>query len=420
MKKAMLVTVGTGKFGSDIAGAICISIKHQNPDYVLFLKTDLSDVKTMPFIRENSVMEGRRYDELELKDSDDVEKIATKCEEVIVGLSREGYPLQNMVVDFTSGTKAMSAGLTIAAMNRRVGTLVYVAGDRGEGGRVIQGTERPIAIHPNRIIANSLFEEAVDLFNKYQYEASIKSLENASNLLADSSFLKKVEVLTTLCQAYLKWDKFYLKDGFEILRQIKKQELLREWRIEETIKENMQILHKENDNLFCVERMVDLLENARRRGDGDNKYDDAMARLYRLCEYIAQFHIFKKGLYKIKNSDVDTSDISISRLNTALQEKFARYKDRKEDKVTLPLHASYELLYELGEPIGRGFLDNHDLSKKLLGLRNNSILAHGFNPISEKTYKDMLQAMETLLKSFIGNFDQIKKRIRFPSIEGNT
>ncbi len=61
MKKVMLVTVGTGKTGPDIAEAICISIKHQNPDYVLFLKTRETDERTMPFIRDNPVLQGKQY-----------------------------------------------------------------------------------------------------------------------------------------------------------------------------------------------------------------------------------------------------------------------------------------------------------------------------------------------------------------------
>ncbi|MEI9476707.1 MAG: hypothetical protein WCO26_09040 [Deltaproteobacteria bacterium] len=52
-KKAMIVSVGTGKEGKDIAHGICFSIQQQNPDLLLFLTTEKSRETTMPFVIED-------------------------------------------------------------------------------------------------------------------------------------------------------------------------------------------------------------------------------------------------------------------------------------------------------------------------------------------------------------------------------
>ena len=414
MKKAMIISVGTGKSGKDIAGAICISIKQQHPDYVLFLKTKESDTKTMPYIRSDSILEGMRFGELDISDPNDVEDISLRCQEAIRELVKSGYHPGDIVADLTSGTKAMSAGLTIAAINNKIGTLVYITGERGEGGRVISGTERPIPIQPNKIIAESLVEEAIALFNKYQYNASLDSLSKARGMLKSPSFLEKVDFLERLCRAYSNWDRFKLAEGFTILKELKKNKYLNTFQIKEIVKKNLEALYNEKDNQFCEERIADLLENARRRGDTEKKFDDAVARLYRLCEYIAQFHLHKKGLYQDQKGD--TNSVDLSSLHGSIQEKYSKYKDTRDGKVKLPLYASYQLLADLEEGLGKRFLEDENLSKKLLGLRNNSILAHGFNPISENTYREMLGHVEALIKSH-DNFEGLSRKVRFPVLK---
>ncbi len=341
-------------------------------------------------------------------------KIASQCQDAIRALSAQGYETQDMVADYTSGTKAMSAGLTIAAIKNRLGTLVYVSGERDNEGRVIPGTERPIPLSPNQITADLLFEDAVGLFNKYQFDASLETLEKAKNLLRASAFVDKVEFMEDLCRAYLRWDRFDLTGAFELLRRIKKEKFLSEFEIRSVVMDNLEILFREKENQFCYERMIDLLENARRRGDTEKKFDDAVARLYRLCEYIAQYHIFKKNRYEVKDKKVDTSSLIISGLDAPLKGKYSKYRDEKDGKVKLSLYASYELLSDLGEEVGKRFIKDEILSKKLLGLRNNSILAHGFDPICEKTYKDMLGSLEGMTRSFIENSEQLSGKVQFP------
>lgn len=180
MKKAMIVSVGTGKEGKDIAHGICFSIRQSNPDFLIFLTTDESRKATLPFVFDDCDRAGRKPKEIKVTDPDDVEKITLDCQGVIKDLVRDGYDLANMVVDYTSGTKAMSAGLCIASIREKVGALIYISGKRGEGGRVISGTERALSVVPNQIFAGDLFKEAIDSFNIYHFDVKIDLVVSGS------------------------------------------------------------------------------------------------------------------------------------------------------------------------------------------------------------------------------------------------
>lgn len=58
--------------------------------------------------------------------------------------------------------------------------------------------------------------------------------------------------------------------------------------------------------------------------------------------------------------------------------------------IMLPLSRSYELLYRLHHPLGAQFEQHRLQLEKVLSIRNNSILAHGYDSVSRKTYCDML------------------------------
>lgn len=412
MDKAIVITVGTGKNREDIAHGICFSIRNQNPDYILFLVSKISDKETMPFILENSSMQNKKYDIKILSDVNDIEKIKIECQNYIKEVIYKGYEPKDLVIDYTSGTKAMSSGLTLAALDLKAGILSYVTGNRDDTGRVITGTERLIILEPNKVIADSLFKDAISFFNKYQYEASLKVIDKAKNLYHAFDFQEKISLLEKLSNVYLNWDKFNIKKAYKNLSIIPKDKILYELGIKDKIKENKEALLKENDNKFCYERIADLLENAKRRGDIENKYDDAVARLYRLIEYLAQYKLDELGL--------DTNDIDLEKIPYKLRNKYEKNRDQKDGKIKLGLYESYELLSDLGEELGERFLtdykNNKSELKKLLYIRNYSILAHGLSSVTEKNYKKILNFIKDFAEFLIPDLSEYIKKVKFPEI----
>lgn len=417
MSKVMIVTVGTGE---TVSHGICFAIKEQNPDHIVFMVTKESKEKTLPLILQDTIVRNKTRGEFVLKDENDVEEIRFESHRIINSLIKKHYDPKDIVVDYTSGTKAMSAGIVLAALDKKLGSLVYISGRRDKNGRVISGNERVISFEPNRVYADTLFKEAVDLFNLCQFDSCLEILIKSKDLIAEPEFQNKIGLLESLASAYSAWDKFDLKGVFSKIDKLSDEGLLAEWGIKNRIKANKEFLYKEKDNFFCVERVVDLLENARHRGDLEKKYDDALARLYRLIEYIAQFKIAQKGLYlQDKNGNFDTDNLAIDKLTTNLKDKYLKYKDQKDNKVKLGLYQDYDLLFDLGDELGKSFMrEYHEGNlKKLLSLRNNSVLAHGFNPVSEEIYKEILAKVEEIVRSAFPEITGLVEKAKFPNIK---
>ncbi|OYD13899.1 TIGR02710 family CRISPR-associated protein [candidate division WOR-3 bacterium JGI_Cruoil_03_44_89] len=415
MAKTMLIAVGTGP---TVAHGICFSIRQQNPENIVFLVTQESKEKTMPIITQNKILEGKKYSEIVLSDPNDVERVVEELEEVVKSLK---YKPEDIVIDYTSGTKAMSAGVTIAGIKSKIGSLVYVSGKRNNRGVVISGNERLISLEPNRINADELFERAVELFNNFQYDACIKIIDEAKSLLVDKEFQRKLSTLMSLAEVYSCWDKFDLKRAFEKLDSLTGNEFLPVWGVKSQIEENKSTLYLEKSNDYCKERLADLIENAKRRGL-EKKFDDAVARLYRTIEYIAQYKVNKRGLYKSNEKGVPQPDnLDIDRLPPALKSKYEQCRDSKNNKVKLSLYSTYELLRGLNEPIGTGFVEEMNRKgsklKKLLEIRNNSILAHGFKSVNESEFDEMLNITQKLGKSVIQDLDYFIEKVNFPTIK---
>ena len=119
-----------------------------------------------------------------------------------------------------------------------------------------------------------------------------------------------------------------------------------------------------------------LINNARRRAD-ENKYDDAIARLYRSLELIAQIKLKKE--YNINTSDVDLEilkeyDIDLDFISNA------------NGTIKISLDQDYKLLDALNDDLGKFYIKNNQHVLSSLSTRNNSILAHGLNSQTEKEY----------------------------------
>jgi hypothetical protein len=54
------------------------------------------------------------------------------------------------------------------------------------------------------------------------------------------------------------------------------------------------------------------------------------------------------------------------------------------------LGRSYELLAALGDPLGERYRERRADLDKILSARNLSLLAHGFDPVGERTYAGLL------------------------------
>ena len=168
---------------------------------------------------------------------------------------------------------------------------------------------------------------------------------------------------------------------------------------------------KKNNNFYCKERLFDLYLNANRRIK-EGKYDDAMARFYRLFEYIAQIRLFNR------EPQIITGDVNVSSLPEKIRGKYINMKGENDKKITLSLVRSYELLKELNDEVGITFFKDYKNGlEKLLNKRNNSILAHGFDSIAEKDVIEIKNLVEKYLNIIDSDWKTEIKNAKFPELK---
>src|SRR5205823_5378327 len=89
----------------------------------------------------------------------------------------------------------------------------------------------------------------------------------------------------------------------------------------------------------------------------------------------------------------DTKHIPLAAIPPDLREKWESRAD-PDQTVFAGLQDAYLLLARLGNPLGARFfgLELPDRKKSPLVARNQSILAHGFSPVGEATYRQLWSA----------------------------
>lgn len=402
----MLITVGTG-IGAEkeeaiksLAHGIVASIRNSNPDYIVFMVTEESKAGTIPEIK-NLYPELPDNEPVLIKDMNDVNSIYRVIRDGIQELKSRGY---DVVIDFTSGTKAMSASAVLAATSEAV-MLSYVAGKR-IGGKVVKGEEQILSYSPVKGIVD--FQEKIlkELFNTYQYESCLEIIRRIGEMTSDPEVVENLSRYRQLAEGYSLWDKFEHKKALEILRTFDNSLV--------NIEANKRILFRMEKGGYKDYRLLicDLMNNAKRRGE-EGKYDDAVARLYRITELIAQSVLRTK--YEITSSDVDLWQLkSLNRMEKKTVEKYEKLRDEK-GKIKLPLKKNFELLNDLRDEIGEKFLaDNH--MKDMLAKRNNSILAHDLVPVAEEDAERMFEIVKEYVELVVEDAASLMEQSDFPKL----
>lgn len=410
MSKAMIITVGTGRDRQDIAGAIRFSIRQQNPDFVRFLVSEISEEQTLPLIVENADFE---YDSIKNEEVNDVERIYLEYVRQIEDMEARGFHARDIVADYTSGTKAMSAALLSAAIAKELGAISYICGERDSGGRVIKGMERPMSFAPIRFISEKAIVQAKTFFNAYRFESAIVLCDSIEKSTSHPAIVEETVFLKKLAAAYDFWDRFDFASALKYLGEVKDSPFLQRNGIKGRYERNKQLLFMERENKYCYERVVDLIANAERRFTAEGRYDDGVARLYRAFEYLAQVRLFRE------HGGIQTESLGVDKLPGHLRDKYTSRRN-ESGKIQISLVAGYELLSDMNDDLGRLFMNDlrdSDDFKVALRKRNSSILAHGFTPIGKEDALKLMSYIEKYIVVCLPSWAKILGEAEFPKLK---
>jgi CRISPR-associated protein (TIGR02710 family) len=368
---------------------------------------------------ENVQLDPGRYDLLELRDGQDLSACVDTMRQLTPVVEQwlgRGDGCQ-VVVDFTGGTKCMSAALALQAHRWRC-LFSYVGGSertKDGVGIVVSGREQVLHAHnPWDALGFQAVEEFGALFDQQAFTAAALLVERATKYVTEQSRKRELNALKLLADAYDAWDRFDHKGAMNKLQELTKYDNdLRAMLGESKTEQIRSIAQRHREYLRRIvdgrspskEYVIDLLANAARR-KCEGRIDDAVARLYRAIESQAQVAL--ADCHEIPS----TKQVPLDRIPEPLRTQWASRAE--QGNIFLGLQDAYALLDALGDHLGRQFMDLHlhDRNRSPLTARNQSILAHGFERVSYPVFEQLWKASLALSGSTDGDLPS------FPRLAG--
>jgi len=295
-----------------------------------------------------------------------------------------------VVVDFTGGTKCMSAAIAIQA-SRWPCVFSYVGGNertKDGVGVVVSGAEKVVhQTNPWDALGYQAVEDYVVLFDQHAFLAAANVATVTMKRVSRPDRKREFAVLEQLAKALDAWDRFEHTPSKNLLDVVAKsandlRSVLGSAK-GDRILDGVTRLATHLAEICQApppsrHHVLDLLANAKRRKD-EGRADDAVARLYRAIEAIAQVAL------RERHGVESTEKVPLDRVPDALREAWASRAN--EGIVALGLQDAYQLLAGLNDPVGAKF-QSAGLSGKTSPLvaRNRSILAHGFERVSDAVF----------------------------------
>lgn len=395
-----------------LAKGIYSSIHKIYPDYIVFFASEISQnvieyVKELFEADDDEFIEGQDYEIVLLEQVDNFNSCFEAFEQKIWQLdifSEENYEI---IMDYTSGTRTMSAAMACCGMFYSK-DLITVSGDN-KNGIVTPGTESIQYQNLYKVYDKFSLMRIRNYFNANRFYTASEILEN----IVDENINK--ENLLNLVKAYYAWDNMdfivaydYLTkvdlDGFELSE------------IKDDLKINLKalgaIVRSPHENLKNCFILASLINNSIRRAE-EYKYDDAIARLYRAFELIAQIRL--STYYRLISSDLDI-DVLLEK-NVSQEFIDSLEKTRVDGKIKIGLIKDFEVLAELGDDLGLYFAENRNKINNLTIKRNNSILAHGLESLDKDDFDKFEELVENLARKLDKDMDKFLMQTKFAKFD---
>jgi CRISPR-associated protein (TIGR02710 family) len=316
------------------------------------------------------------------------QKIVAKIQEL-----QQISPAPTIKADYTGGTKTMTASLVIAAIDHQV-ELLLTTGDRFNLIRVERG-EMTAQAQVAPVLLQRSIEQFLPVFlQQYNYAAAIAELTQLLPIVNISPDLQRIiQVLANICKGFEAWDRFDHEEAIAFLDnylqypEIRSRVMFLKRVIVSRRGIDPDFQTNQSAKNHGYEVVQDLVLNAERRA-AQNRYDDAVGRLYRALELLAQVRLWHK--YQIATGNLD-----LAKLPEDIRDSYRNHAE-------LPLQRSYELLTQLDpDPIGKLYKQSQNKIRDVLKNRNHSLFAHGFRPVIKADYEKMYQAIGDFIQNSI-------------------
>lgn len=311
------------------------------------------------------------------------------------------------LVGYTGGTKTMSAAV-VWASSRFPCEYIYVGGKQDartkDGLGVVQdGHEEIVHLqNPWNQVAYYDLHDAIELFDSGQYGNATAMLKQLVKRIDDPRSQRTLNSLQFVFEGYHAWDCFDHKRAQGLFKAhtpllmdtAEKEEAflpgLKQFAA--ATEELQEILKGIKPGRISNNMIWDLLSNAVRRADLEQKYEDACARCYAAMEKAAK-HALSRD-YAINNNAAQPEQIPDSLRKEYVSRymfEFAENDGSITKKLRFGFAASYRLLNELDHRLGKRFKAREKEIMKHIEARNHSILGHGIEPATQNHFNCLLE-----------------------------
>lgn len=327
-----------------------------------------------------------RYEKVVVKDPDDLKALFRELEGVQQSIgARFQVPAVRVVANYTGGTKTMSVALALVALLRQW-ELSLSKGERTDLIMVRSG-DIPVLVDRSPFVLEYHLERVRELLNRYDYRAAEEVLAGLTRReVQPGPEQEYILRLRRLCRAFSLWDTFDHAGAYNLLRVCGGQKLAPYLQAAAGLARR----EKPEEKYASV---MDLVLNAARRAEQE-RYDDAVARLYRALELVAQVRL-------VTQYHLETGNLGLAGLPETLRGKYVALQDA-EGRVKLALVSAYRLLQELNDPVGQFFGKREKVLLDALQKRNFSILAHGLQPLAKEDYEDLAKMVVDFIQAAVG------------------
>ena len=332
-------------------------------------------------IAKRTGLDQSRYTVVTVDDPDDL----NECHDTLLALAKrveeEHGADCRVVANYTGGTKTMSVAMALLGLMTERWDLAVNVGPRIDLIKVTAG-DVPISIQKWQILCEARLDGVRASIRDFDYACAMSTL---TDLLAHSlpkPFRDQLIVARQLCQAFDLWDRFDHDGALTLLTPYGA-------RFSVYLLPLKGLLGKTKKS-SGYERVGDLLNNAERKAHR-GYYDDAVARLYRATELLAQIRMERQYRYR-------SDSLTLQDLPENLRAAYT-CRVRDDGRLILGLRDDYELLARHDDPAGVLFMTNQRKLLDALKRRNEGIGAHGLKPLSEEDYR----YVKGVLTTFVDN-----------------
>lgn len=294
---------------------------------------------------------------------------------------------EHLVVNPTSGTKQMSAGAMLAALDEEIGEIVFTVGERLDG-VVKTGTERLARFSTERFLCERTLTEAERLFQAGAYHGAALLLEEYGEPARDPH-----DVAACLRE----WQRL----NYEGARQIAVRSTAPAL---EKLRDHLTKLAKSKpESPLLLADLVSSADNLLRWGD----YEEALGRYYRAAELAAKLQLAEKHHlhhpYRLK--ELRDAAPSLSHVFEATARDGVCY---------LGLRQTMEVLRALGDDLASDYFADRELVEAL-NLRNETVVGHGASPVSQLDAEAARSHLGNLLHKHFPKLGQARLTVLRPS-----